>query len=83
MNRQIKFLRSRLGRLIRDITGKIEDHRAWREVFAILWVRPVRSAPSSNASAAGSFTLGTPPEVACIGKGKARAAVRVRCQSLA
>ncbi len=34
MNREIKFLRTRLGRLIRDIVRKIDGNEALRDVFA-------------------------------------------------
>ena len=35
MNRQIKFLRTRLGRIIRDIRRKIEGDEGLEEAFAV------------------------------------------------
>ena len=35
MNREIKFLRTRLGRIIRDIRRKIEDDEKLQEIFAV------------------------------------------------
>lgn len=49
--RQLRFLRSRLGRIIRDICRKIEGQPSLEEAPS---GEPARSAPSSSASAAGS-----------------------------
>ncbi len=66
MNRQIKFLRTRLGRIIRDIGRKIEGDEGLQEIFAV---------PLSKAAQIGGQKLGGAlrPETECIGKGKARA----------
>ena len=64
MNRQIKFLRTRLGRIIRDIGRKIEGDEGLQEIFAV---------PLSKAAQIGGQKLGGAlrPETECIGKGKA------------
>jgi hypothetical protein len=53
--RQLRILRSRLGRIIRDIRRKIEGRPVLEEAFG-----PLRSARSSSASAAGSSIPSTP-----------------------
>ena len=59
--RQLRILRSRLGRIIRDIRRKIAGQPALEEAFALAaWRAPRRSARSSSASAAGSFIPSMP-----------------------
>jgi len=53
MNRQIKFLRTRLGRLIRDIRRKIEGDEALQETFAVPLGRAGSSAQGKNAAFMG------------------------------
>ncbi|MFK4532230.1 hypothetical protein ABIA00_000413 [Bradyrhizobium ottawaense] len=55
--RQLRILRSRLGRIIRDIRRKIEGRRRWRRRSPSRLAGPRRSARSSSASAASSFIL--------------------------
>ena len=57
--RQLRLLRSRLGRIIRDIR-KIEGQPALEDAFVSRLAGPRRSARNSSASAAGSFILSTP-----------------------
>ena len=73
MNKQIKFLRSRLGRVIRDIAGKIEDDRALREVFAIPLAKARQIRRQQQRQRGWKLYSWHAPEVECIGKGKARA----------
>ena len=42
MNRQFKFLRTRLGRLTRDISGKINGHEGSRDIFEPVLSRACR-----------------------------------------
>ena len=59
--RQLRFLRSRLGRIIRDMRRKIEGQPALEQAFALPLGPPRRSARNSSASAAG-FILSMPPK---------------------
>jgi len=73
MNKQIKFLRTRLGRLIRDIVRKTEGDEALREVLgpALTKARQIRAQkPRQRGWKLYSWHA---PETECIGKGKARA----------
>ncbi len=70
MNKRIKFLRTRLGRLIRDITRKIDGDEGRQEVFAVPLAGPRRSAARSSASAAGSCIPGTRPRPSASEKAK-------------
>ncbi len=72
MNRQIKFLRTRLGRIIRDIGRKIDGDEALKEIFAspLTKARQIRSQkPRQRGWKLYSWHA---PETECIGKGKAR-----------
>jgi len=69
MNKQINFLRSRLGRLIRDITRKTENDQALREAFASLLTK-VRQVRGQRQRGWKLYSWHA-PEVECIGKGKA------------
>ena len=72
--RQLRILRSRLGRVIRDIRRKIEASQPWRRRSPSHLAEPHRSARNSSVSAAGSFFYSFhAPEVECIGKGNAAA----------
>ena len=70
-NRMLKFLRTRLGRLIRDITRKIDGDERLTGLFAeslskahrIRWQNQYQRGPKLYSWHA--------PEVECIGKGKA------------
>jgi hypothetical protein len=52
--RQLRILRSRLGRIIRDIRRKTEGSQPWRRRSPSRLAGPRRSGRSSSASAAGS-----------------------------
>jgi len=72
-HREVRFLRTRLGRLIRDIRRKIEDKADLRDAFAAPLSRAsqIRSQrPRQRGWKLYSFHA---PEVECIGKGKASA----------
>lgn len=73
MNRQIKFLRTRLGRLIRDTRRKIEDDAALKEVFAIPLGRAAQIRGQKPRQRGWKLYSWHAPETECIGKGKARA----------
>jgi transposase, IS5 family len=71
--RQLRILRSRLGRIIRDIRRKIEGQAVLENTFAL----PLRRASQirSQQQRQRGFKLYSvhAPEVECIGKGKAAA----------
>ncbi len=71
MNRQINFLRSRLGRVIRDITRKTENDQALREAFAIPLTRAQQIRRQQQRQRGWKLYSWHAPEVECIGKGKA------------
>jgi hypothetical protein len=58
--RQLRILRSRLGRIIRDIRRKIEGQPALERRSPSRLAGPRRSARNSSASAAGSFIPSMP-----------------------
>ena len=71
MNKKINFLRTRLGRLTRDIQGKIEGDEALQEFFAypLTMARQIRSQKQRQRG--WKLYSWHAPEVECIGKGKA------------
>ncbi len=71
MNRELKFLRTRLGRLIRDIERKIEGDRALEEVFATALLRARQIRGQKQRQRGWKLYSWHAPEVECIGKGKA------------
>ncbi|MGY2933050.1 hypothetical protein ACVWZ6_002652 [Bradyrhizobium sp. GM6.1] len=79
--RQLRILRSRLGRIIRDIRRKIEGQAVLENAFTLSLGRPCRSARSSSASAAGSSIPSTPRRWSASARAK-QPPLRVRCQSL-
>ncbi|CAM9704504.1 unnamed protein product [Phaeothamnion confervicola] len=83
MNGRIKFLHTRLGRIIRDIGRKTGCDAALQEVFAVqvqIRARQIRSqSPRQRGWKLYSWHA---PETECIGKGKAYV-LRVRRQGLA
>ena len=72
MNRRIKFLRTRLGRLIRDIRRKTENDEELREVFAIPLGRASQIHAQKQRQRGWKLYSWHAPETECIGKGKAR-----------
>ena len=73
MNRQIKFLRTRLGRIIRDIRRKIDGDGRLEEVFAIALGRASRIRSQKQRQRGWKLYSWHAPETECIGKGKPRA----------
>jgi len=73
MNRQIKFLRTRLGRIIRDIRRKTEGDEVLREAFAIPLSRASQIRGQKKRQRGWKLYSWHAPETECIGKGKARA----------
>jgi IS5 family transposase len=70
-NRSLRKLKTYLGRVIRDIARKIEDHEGLRETFAgalALARRVLTQNPKQRGAKVYSLHA---PEVECIGKGKA------------
>jgi len=72
MNRQIKFLRTRLGRLIRDIGRKIEGDGELREAFAVPLGRASQIHGQRQRQRGPKLYSWHAPETECIGKGKTR-----------
>ncbi len=72
MNRQIKFLRTRLGRLIRDIRRKTQDDEELQEVFAVAFGRASQIRRQKQRQRGWKLYSRHAPETECIGKGKAR-----------
>lgn len=70
-NRELRFLRTRLGRLIRDIRRKTEDDAALREAFAAPLDRAMRIRQQRQQQRGRKLYSWHAPETECIGKGKA------------
>jgi len=78
--RAVRFLRTRLGRLIRDIQRKIADDQALQEVFATALSRADRVRRQRQRQRGWKLYSLHAPEVECIGKGKARAPYEFGCK---
>jgi transposase, IS5 family len=72
-NRELRFLRTRLGRLIRDIGRKIRGNAALESVFALPLSRAFQIRSQKQRQRGWKLYSFHAPEVECIGKGKARA----------
>ena len=72
MNRRIKFLRTRLGRIIRDIRRKIDGDEGLREIFAVPLSRASQIRRQKQRQRGWKLYSWHAPETECIGKGKAR-----------
>jgi transposase, IS5 family len=70
-NRELKFLRTRLGRLIRDITRKIADDPYLKKIFAEPLSKAIRIRWQNQHQRGPKLYSWHAPEVECIGKGKA------------
>nr|WP_306267850.1 IS5 family transposase [Pararhizobium sp. IMCC3301] len=73
MNRQIKFLRTRLGRIIPDIRRKIDRDERLQETFAVPLSRAMQIRGQKQRQRGWKLYSWHAPETECIGKGKARA----------
>src|SRR5215468_9435431 len=71
--RELKFLRTRLGRIIRDIRRKIEGNTALEDRFGPLLDLALRVRHQEQRQRGPKVYSLHAPEVECIGRGKARA----------
>jgi transposase, IS5 family len=78
--RELKFLRVRLGRVIRDIRRKIVDNAALRERFSEILALAHRVRFQDHRQRGPKVYALHAPEVECIGKGKARAPYEFGCK---
>jgi len=79
-NRQLKFLRIRLGRVIRDIRRKTEGDEALEAIFAIPLSRASQLRRQKQRQRGPKLYSWHAPEVECIGKGKARTPYEFGCK---
>lgn len=80
MNGRIKFPRTRLGRLIRDIRRKIDGDQSLTEAFAIPLGRAMQIRSQKQRQRGWKLYSWHAPETECIGKGKARAPYEFGCK---
>ena len=78
--RELKFLRTRLGRIIRDIRRKIEDDGTLEDRFGPLLDLALRVRHQEQRQRGPKVYSLHAPEVECIGKGKARAPYEFGCK---
>jgi len=78
--RELRFLRARLGRVIRDIRRKIEGDAAHEERFGPLLALAIRVRVQDHRQRGPKIYALHAPEVECIGKGKARAPYEFGCK---
>jgi transposase, IS5 family len=79
-NRELKFLRVRLGRLIRDINRKIGGNAELDRRFSRLRELAVKIRFQSHRQRGQKVYSLHAPEVECIGKGKARTPYEFGCK---
>ncbi len=70
-NRELRFLRTRLGRLIRDIRRKIDGDQTLEEVFAVPLGKAMQIRRQRQQQRGWKLYSWHAPETECIGKGKA------------
>ncbi len=73
MNRELKRLRTRLGRVIRDIRRKIGDDAELQEAFGVPLSKASQIRSQKQRQRGWKLYSWHAPETECIGKGKARA----------
>ena len=78
--RELKFLRTRLGRIIRDIRRKIEGNTALEDCFGPLLALAFRVRHQEQHQRGPKVYSLHAPEVECIGRGKARAPYEFGCK---
>ena len=78
--RELKFLRTRLGRIIRDIRRKIEGNTALEDRFGPLLDLASRVRHQEQRQRGPKVYSLHAPEVECIGRGKARAPYEFGCK---
>ena len=71
-HREVRFLRTRLGRLIRDIRRKIKGHGPVEAAFESPLSRASQIRSQRQRQRGWKLYSFHAPEVECIGKGKAR-----------
>jgi transposase, IS5 family len=71
MNRELKFLRTRLGRIIRDIGRRTEGKPALEAAFAEPLAKAMRIRTQRQQQRGPKLYSWHAPETECIGKGKA------------
>jgi IS5 family transposase len=76
----LKFLRTRLGRVIRDINRQIKDRPELEELFAPLRDLAVKVRHQDHRQRGQKVYSLHAPEVECIGKGKARTPYEFGCK---
>ena len=79
-NRMLKFLRIRLGRVIRDIRRKTEGDEDLRAIFAVPLSRADQLRRQKQRQRGWKLYSWHAPEVECIGKGKARTPYEFGCK---
>ena len=80
--RQLKFLRTRLGRIIRDVRRKIEGDAARQDRFGPLLDLALRIRHQEQRQRGPKVYSWHAPEVECIGRRQGTDAVRVRLQGV-
>jgi len=78
--RQLKFLRTRLGRVVRDIRRKTAGDEGLQARFAELLALAMRVQFQDHRQRGQKVYALHAPEVECIGKGKARAPYEFGCK---
>jgi IS5 family transposase len=78
--RELKFLRTRLGRIIRDIRRKIAGNPALEDCFGPLLDLALRVRHQEQRQRGPKVYSLHAPEVECIGKGKARKPYEFGCK---
>ena len=73
INRELKFLHTRLGRLIRGIRGKTEGDEDLQTVFAVPLIKASQIRGQKQRQRGRKLYSWHAPETECIRKGKARA----------
>jgi IS5 family transposase len=79
-NRELRFLRARLGRVIRDVRRKIKGNAALEERFEPLLSLAIRVRQQTQRQRGPKVYALHAPEVECIGKGKARTPYEFGCK---
>lgn len=79
-SRELKFLRTRLGRVIRDVGRKIEGDEALKARFAQLLDLAIKVRHQDHRQRGPKVYSLHAPEVECIGKGKARSPYEFGCK---
>ena len=79
-DRELKFLRIRLGRVIRDIRRKTEGDEELEAIFAVSLSRASQLRRQKQRQRGWKLYSWHAPEVECIGKGKARTPYEFGCK---